>query len=103
MRLDEFQVGSLSVLHTIYSCSEQEAEENFKKKRREQQVELEKVYNIDFIRQNPDQVNWLYLTVWKEMDESFMREFRDYLDWKLISKYQNFNKDFEREIENNLK
>ena len=99
MKIDEFQVGALGALNTIYSYTAEEAEENyFKQKRKNQQDELEKIYSIDTIRRAPENINWLYLTVWKEMDETFIREFIDYLDWKLVRKYQDVSEDFRREI-----
>lgn len=99
MKIDEFQVGALGVLNTVYGYTAEEAEENyFKQKRKSQQDELEKIYSIDTIRRAPESINWLYLTVWKEMDETFIREFIDYLDWKLVRKYQDVSEDFRREI-----
>ena len=55
-----------------------------------------------YIRNNPDKINWNYISKYPKLSEDFIREFQDKINWKYISIYQKLSEDFIREFHNKI-
>ena len=52
------------------------------------------MYTEEYIRSNPDKVDWYDISIQQKLSENFIREFQNKLDWDCISKYQKLTGDF---------
>ena len=50
-------------------------------------------YDIEYIRNNVDQVNWKLIVEKDKLSDEFIDEFHQYLDWLRISVYQKLSED----------
>lgn len=53
---------------------------------------------IEYIRDHKDEINWNYMSLFKQLSEDFIREFKDYVDWNSISSEQHLSEDFHKRI-----
>ena len=60
------------------------------------------MYTEEYIRNNPDKVNWHLISQNQTVTENFIREFKDRVYWNYISYYQKLNEDFIREFKDKV-
>ena len=80
------------------------------KKRQKKMENIEEMENIiynedlseDFIRKNPDNVNWYCISVSQKLSESLIRDFQDRVNWLKISEYQFLSEAFIREFQDRV-
>lgn len=75
-----------------YSPEEEQAK--FRGRRQESQH----LFSVKRLRDDPDNQNWLYISVWYDMSESIIRQFKDYFDLDIIKMYQKLSEDFKKEM-----
>ena len=56
----------------------------------------------EYIRKNPDKVNWINISYHKKLSEDFIREFQDKVDWSNISINQKLSENFIREFQDKV-
>jgi hypothetical protein len=57
---------------------------------------------IEYIRANPDKIDWNFISAYETLSEDFVREFAEYLDWKLVSGYQKLSHGFVQEMSDRI-
>ena len=60
------------------------------------------MYTEEYIRNNPNKVNWDYISISQKLSENFIKEFEDKINWYVISYNQILPEDFIREFQNKL-
>lgn len=58
--------------------------------------------SVQDLRDDPDSVNWEWVSTWFLMDEDTIREFKDYVNWPMIDIHQELSKDFRKEFADKL-
>lgn len=58
-----------------------------------------KEYSKEKLYQDPDNIQWIYVTCWVSLTEEEMREFSPYLIRDFVKDYQKCSKDFLREFD----
>jgi hypothetical protein len=56
----------------------------------------------EFIRENSDKVNWVYISYYQILSEDFINEFSHKVYWDYISEYQKLSEEFIRKNSENL-
>lgn len=54
------------------------------------------------IRENPDEVDWVYVSTYPTLSEDFIKEFQDKVKWKYVSTYQTLSENFIKEFQDKV-
>jgi intein-encoded DNA endonuclease-like protein len=57
---------------------------------------------IQEIRNNPDKVDWIHISIHQKLSEDFIREFQDKVNWNCISYNQKLSENFIREFQDEV-
>jgi hypothetical protein len=63
---------------------------------------LEYILNEEFIRENNDKVNWIFISSHQDLSEDFIREFQDRVNWTCISRDQKLSNEFILEFKDKI-
>ncbi len=65
-------------------------------------IQYDETLSEDFIKTFKDDVNWCWLSTYKNLSEDFIREFADCVNWIYISEAQNLSENFIREFKDRV-
>ena len=65
-------------------------------------IDYTKPFSEEFIQENKDKINWIYISIFHSLNEEFIREFQHKVYWFYISYSQKLSENFIREFKDKV-